>query len=118
MIQTKPFEPAPERFPDVFVKYGWRGVERYFGGRSERNLRWLKQCGRQRLEALRRRYMRGDLVALEEARRPLTMDEKFAILAARKDEGKAKLAHLENQITLNGAPISMISRGEKLQGAK
>ena len=68
MIQTKPFEPAPQRFPDVFVKFGWRGVERYFGARSDRNLRWLKECGQDRLIGLRQRYMRGDLGALDEVR--------------------------------------------------
>ena len=67
-MKTKPFEPAPEGFAVRFVKDGWRGVERYYGGRTERNLRWLKECGRDHLQSLRRRYMKGDLSALEEVR--------------------------------------------------
>ena len=88
MMQTKPFEPAPERLPFVFVKFGWRGVERYFGARSERNLRWLNECGRERLDALRRRYMRGDLAALEEVK--------------------------ANALSLHGQPIANIPKGERL----
>lgn len=69
MIETKPFEPAPEDFAFVFVKHGWRGIERFFGGRTERNLRWAKECGRERLDGLRHRYYRlGDLSALDEVR--------------------------------------------------
>lgn len=66
-MNVKPFEPAPEGFAARFVKDGWRGIERYYGGRTERNLRWLKECGRERLDALRKRYMGGDLSALDEA---------------------------------------------------
>lgn len=68
MIKAKPFEPAPEGFPYRFVKDGWRGVERYYGGRTARNKRWLKECGQDRLIALRQRYMKGDATALDEVR--------------------------------------------------
>ena len=66
-ISSGPYEPAPEGFPARFVKDGWRGIERYYGARTDINLRWLNECGRERLEALRRRYRKGDLSALEEA---------------------------------------------------
>lgn len=59
---------APSDFPAVFVKHGWRGIERFFGARTTVNLRWLDECGREHLQSLRRRYMKGDLSALEEVR--------------------------------------------------
>jgi len=68
MIESKPFDPAPSDFPFVFVKHGWRGVERFFGARTERNLRWFRECGRDRLNDLRRRYMRGELAVLDEVK--------------------------------------------------
>lgn len=57
---------CPPDFGFVFVKYGWRGVEHFFGARTPVNVRWLNECGRDRIKPLRRRYMRGDVSALEE----------------------------------------------------
>lgn len=65
-IYRAPYEPAPEGFAARFVKDGWRGVERFYGARTDRNTRWVQECGGDRLQELRRRYMRGDLAALEE----------------------------------------------------
>lgn len=56
----------PPDFPAVFVEFGWRGVEHFFGARTSINVKWLRQCGEKRLKTLRRRYMRGDHSALNE----------------------------------------------------
>jgi hypothetical protein len=58
----------PMDFEAVFIQQGWRGVERIFGARTTVNLRWMDECGRDRLKVLRRRYMRGDSSALEEVK--------------------------------------------------
>ncbi|WP_257541064.1 hypothetical protein [Sphingobium sp. CFD-1] len=39
-----------------------------FGKRTSVNYRWLSRADREHLEALRLRYMKGDLSALEEVR--------------------------------------------------
>lgn len=67
--QTK----RPADFDTVFIRYGWRGLERYFGSRTTVNLRWLDEAGREQITALRRRYMRGDLSALDELNTPMQM---------------------------------------------
>lgn len=65
-VYCRPYEPAPEGFAARFVKDGWRGIERYYGARTARNHRWLNECGKERLKELRRRYLKGDLAALDE----------------------------------------------------
>jgi len=65
-VYCRPYEPAPEGFASRFVKDGWRGIERYYGARTDIMLRWLNECDKERLRTLRRRYMRGDVTALEE----------------------------------------------------
>lgn len=59
-------EAAPHDFPVVFVQHGWRGIERFFGARTTVNKRWLEECNRERLAALRLRYRRGDHSVLAE----------------------------------------------------
>lgn len=59
-------ETAPRDFPAVFVQHGWRGIERFFGARTAVNKRWLEECDRERLAALRIRYRRGDHSVLSE----------------------------------------------------
>ena len=59
----------PRDFETVFVQYGWRGIERLFGARTSINVRWIEESGREDLLALRRRYRKGDAMALQEARR-------------------------------------------------
>ena len=61
-------EPVPPRFEEEFVRGGWRRVENIFNMRTTVVLRWLDQCDRVRLKALRDRYRRGDLSALDEVR--------------------------------------------------
>jgi hypothetical protein len=60
------YDPAPEGFAYRFVKDGWRGIERYYGPNNDVRNRWMAECGKARLIALRNRYRRGDLAALEE----------------------------------------------------
>lgn len=40
----------PEGFRARFIADGWRGIERYYGGRTKINRLWIAQCGG--LEAL------------------------------------------------------------------
>lgn len=59
-------KPPPAGFAEIFVRFGWRGVETVFGSRTECNKRWICQCGGVALVGERRRYrerlrtMRGD----------------------------------------------------------
>lgn len=64
------YEPAPEGFAARFVKDGWRGIERYYNPNNEVRNRWMAECGKERLIALRSRYRKGDLTALEEVGAP------------------------------------------------
>lgn len=52
------------------MRWGWRGVERAFGARTDINKRWLNHCGGEELQQARLRYL-GRLKTLraEQARR-------------------------------------------------
>jgi hypothetical protein len=63
---TKILPPLPPEFAVTFVKQGWRGIERIYGQRTDRLLKWREIAGGDRLDALRRRYMGGDKSALGE----------------------------------------------------
>jgi len=39
------------------VRWGWRGVERAFGARTDINKRWLNHCGGEELRQARLRYL-------------------------------------------------------------
>ncbi|RIV79560.1 hypothetical protein [Pelagerythrobacter aerophilus] len=57
MIEAKKHPPMPERFRERFVTDGWRGIERYYGARTEVMLQWIAECGGlEELRAERRRY--------------------------------------------------------------
>lgn len=57
MMHRMPFAPPPEGFRDRFVKDGWRGIERYYGARTEVMLRWIEESGGlDSLKAERRAY--------------------------------------------------------------
>jgi hypothetical protein len=45
MIEAKRFPPVPERFRQRFIEDGWRGIERYYGARTEVMLQWIAECG-------------------------------------------------------------------------
>lgn len=49
-------KPAPPGFAEVFVRWGWRGVETTFGAHTRCNKRWVRECGGFRLIAERRSY--------------------------------------------------------------
>jgi hypothetical protein len=64
-------EYRPTAFRAVFVEHGWRGIEHYFGARTAVNKRWMSEGGPEaeaELKALRLRYRRGDVSALEQVR--------------------------------------------------
>lgn len=108
-ISTRPYEPAPEGFALRFVKDGWRGIERYYGMRNDISPRWVHECGGTRLKALRERYMRGDVAAL---------DEVPALLSQLEEERAERMRVVNeqtNSLTLNGVPIANISKGERLE---
>lgn len=65
-VSTKILPPPPPEFCAVFVEKGWRGLERMYGARDDRLVKWLELSGRDRLNGLRRRYLGGDRAALAE----------------------------------------------------
>lgn len=56
-VRNHRLKPAPPGFAEVFIRWGWRGVETVFGSRTECNKRWLAQCGGDSLVQQRRAYM-------------------------------------------------------------
>lgn len=62
-------KPPPPAFAEVFIRWGWRGVEIVFGSRTECNKRWVAECGGCLLIERRREYrsrlrgLRGDRAA-------------------------------------------------------
>lgn len=65
---------CPPAFAETFVRWGWRGVERAFGARTDINKRWLTHCGGEELRQARLRYL-AQMSALraEKARREAAM---------------------------------------------
>lgn len=49
-------KPAPPGFAEVFIRWGWRGVETTYGARTECNKRWVQECGGCELIQRRREY--------------------------------------------------------------
>jgi hypothetical protein len=61
---------CPPAFAETFVRWGWRGVERAFGARTDINKRWLTHCGGEELQQARLRYLaRLKTLRAEQARR-------------------------------------------------
>ncbi|AIT81616.1 hypothetical protein [Novosphingobium pentaromativorans] len=62
-------KPPPAGFPEVFIRWGWRGVETVFGSRTDCNKRWVQECGgcdlikRRREYRLRLREVKNDCAA-------------------------------------------------------
>ena len=54
--ETSRQKPPPPGFAEVFIRWGWRGIETAFGSRTECNKRWVAQCGGDELKAQRRAY--------------------------------------------------------------
>jgi len=65
-FRQRPYEPAPEGFAARFIRDGWRGIERFYGARTDVSTRWVEESGGDRLKELRKRYLRGDLSVLDE----------------------------------------------------
>jgi hypothetical protein len=49
-------KPVPDGFAETFVRWGWRGVETFFGARTSVNRRWIVEAGGGELLEQRRRY--------------------------------------------------------------
>lgn len=56
MKNPPPRKPCPDRFREVFIRDGWRGVEAEFGSRTNVNVRWVHECGGEELKRERRAY--------------------------------------------------------------
>ena len=65
---ARSLKPAPPAFAEIFVRFGWRGVEVVYGSRTSCNARWIEQCGGKTLKAERRDY-RNRLQGLRRTRR-------------------------------------------------
>lgn len=49
-------KPMPDGFVETFIRFGWRGVELFFGSRTSCNKRWVEQAGGADLIERRRQY--------------------------------------------------------------
>lgn len=61
-------KPVPPAFAEIFIRFGWRGVEDVYRSRTGCNARWVDQCGGMALKAERWAY-RKRLQTLRRARR-------------------------------------------------
>ncbi len=55
--RAQKLKPAPPGFAEVFIRWGWRGVETVYGSRTECNKRWLSECGGAAVVQQRQAYM-------------------------------------------------------------
>ncbi len=72
------------------MRWGWRGVERAFGARTDINKRWLNHCGGEKLQQARLRYL-GRLKTLRAQQ-------------ARREASKRRYAHALHQAIPEGMP--------------
>ena|GEM_PF-2124736 len=72
------------------MRWGWRGVERAFGARTDINKRWLTHCGGEELQQARLRYL-GRLKGLRAEQ-------------ARREFAKRRYAHALHQAIPEGMP--------------
>jgi hypothetical protein len=49
-------KPVPEGFSETFIRFGWRGIETFYGARTSVNRRWIDEAGGPSLMEARRRY--------------------------------------------------------------
>lgn len=54
----------PGEFAMCFILHGWRGIERCFGARTDRLLKWIAMEGGPALYEARRRYQQTGVAAL------------------------------------------------------
>lgn len=38
-------KPIPDGFAETFIRFGWRGVEAFYGSRTSCNKRWIAELG-------------------------------------------------------------------------
>lgn len=61
----------PTDFRDVFIRDGWRGIERYFGARTSLMMHWIELSGGlAQLQAERREFRRAQFEAAKAALAP------------------------------------------------
>lgn len=53
---TAPRKPCPPDFAEVFIRWGWGGIQAAFGSRQEVVNRWFKESGGEALKAARQQY--------------------------------------------------------------
>jgi hypothetical protein len=59
---------CPAGFRQRFITDGWRGIERYYGARTDVMMRWLDECGGvERMQAERRAYLSAQREAAQTA---------------------------------------------------
>lgn len=57
---TSRYSPPPDKFRETFISDGWRGIERFYGARTEVMLRWIEDCGGlEKLQIERREHRRS-----------------------------------------------------------
>lgn len=79
---------CPPAFAETFVRWGWRGVERAFGARSDINKRWVSHCGGEELKRARLGYLaRLKTLRAENARREVARSRHARALHHAIPEG-------------------------------
>lgn len=73
-----PLRPCPGDFSEVYVKVGRRACEEWYGAGFRAINRWLEECGKERLIALRAAFV---LNRIKDARRRRTVADVARILA-------------------------------------
>jgi hypothetical protein len=49
-------KPIPDGFVETFIRFGWRGIETFYGARTSVNRRWINEAGAQQLQEQRKAY--------------------------------------------------------------
>lgn len=55
---ARPIPPCPPEFAEIFIRGGWRDVERHYGARTDLLLKWIEMSGGEKLYRKRREFMR------------------------------------------------------------
>lgn len=56
---TRPYRPCPKDFEQRFIELGWDGIKDAFHANTRTIARWLDECGKERLVALRDEHLRA-----------------------------------------------------------
>lgn len=92
---------VPPEFAQVFVRGGWRLMERLYGARTDANVKWLEVAGAARLRQLRKAWLHGEAAALKQA----------AELDQRRDlaDGVTNMPHARKRTPWAGTPETTAS---------